>query len=145
MWIDRLTASNTTRALELAADFAEQRHRVLAENLANIDVPDFHSRRLDAQHFETALRAALDSAEKTGTRGLELRGNAQVSTTSGGRLETRAVEESASNALFHDGTNAQVEKLLTDVANNTLSYETAMSLLKGKYDLLLRAIRGRTA
>ena len=145
MWIDRLTASNTTRALELAADFAEQRHRVLAENLANIDVPDFHSQRLDPEQFETALREALNGAEKTGSRGLELRGNAQVSTTPSGRLETRPAEEPASNVLFHDGTNARVEKLLADVANNTLSYETAMSLLKGKYDLLLRAIRGRTA
>jgi len=54
------------------------------------------------------------------------------------------VEEPAPNALFHDGTNARVEKLLTDVADNALTYETTMSLLRGRFDLLSRAIRGKS-
>ena len=46
--------------------------------------------------------------------------------------------------LFHDGTNARLEKLLTDVAKNSLSYELSLNLLlRAGYQDLLRAIRGR--
>ncbi|MEW6251411.1 MAG: hypothetical protein AB1716_12245 [Planctomycetota bacterium] len=144
MWTQRLTDTPTIRALELAAQFAERRHHVLAENLANVDVPDFHQKRLEPAAFQQSLQAALDRARQSGQTRLDLRGQAQVATTPSGGLAVRAVEEPAPNALFHDGTNARVEQLLTDVADNSLSYELATGFLRGKYDVLLRVIRGKT-
>jgi len=143
MWIQRLTASRTTQAVELAAQFAEQRHHVLAENLANIDTPDYHTRQLDRRAFEKSLHKALQEGERTRTRLLELRGNAQFATGPDGRVRVRPATTPAPNALFHDGTNARLEQLLADVAANSLNYEVAMSLLRGRYQGLLRAIRGR--
>jgi flagellar basal-body rod protein FlgB len=143
MWIDRVTASPTTHATELAAQFAEQRQKVLAENLANLDTPNYHSQRLDPTTFQASLREALEEAQQTGTRRLILRDNAQFSTGPDGQIQARPVREPAPNVLFHDGTNARLEELLGDVAKNSLSYEVATSLLRGRYENLLRAIRGR--
>jgi flagellar basal-body rod protein FlgB len=143
MWTERLTSSRTLHALELAAQFAEQRHRVLAENLANIDTPNYQAQRLDPAAFQTSLRGALDAARRLRSNRLELRGNAQFATDLPGHVTVRPVREPAENALFHDGTNAQVERLLTDVAQNSLSYELATNLLRGRFETLLRAIRGR--
>ncbi len=143
MWIDRLTASRTTSALELAAQFADHRQRVLAENLANIDTPDYATRRLDAQPFQTSLRDALDQSRQAGDARLKLRGNAQFSTGLDGRATARPSLTPAQNILFHDGTNARLEQLLSDVAQNSLSYEMATSLLRSRLDGLMRAIRGR--
>ena len=69
-WTTRcgLTASpprRTTHALELAAQFAEQRQKVLAENLANIDTPNYHTQRLDPAAFQTSLRKAWQRARQT--------------------------------------------------------------------------------
>ena len=143
MWIDRLTASPTTHALQLSAQFAEQRQKVLAENLANIDTPDHPTRRLDATAFQAALHEALEGSDRPGAQRLELRGHAQVSTGPDGKLAVRPADEPASNVLFHDGTNARLERLLADVSENALSYEMTMNLLRGRYQGLLRAIRGR--
>lgn len=143
MWIDRLTTSRTISAIELAAQFAEQRQRVLAENLANIDTPDYHAQRLDPETFEVSLREALDRAEEKRTGRLELRDNAQFSTGANGALQVHPTCTPAANVLFHDGTNARLEQLLSDVAANSLSYELSTSLLKGKLDGLVSAIRGR--
>ncbi len=143
MWTERLTGSRTLHALELAAKFAEQRHRVLAENLANIDTPNYQAQRLDPAAFQASLRGALDAARRLRSNRLELRGNAQFATDPAGRVTVRPVREPAENVLFHDGTNAQVERLLTDVAQNSLSYELATNLLRGRHETLLRAIRGR--
>jgi flagellar basal-body rod protein FlgB len=143
MRIDSVTTSPVTDALELAARFAEQRQKLLAENLANIDTPDYHSQRLDPAAFQASLRKALEEAHGAGSQRLTLRDNAQFSTGPEGHIEVRPVREPAPNVLFHDGTNARLEALLGDVAQNSLSYEAAMTLLKSQYGLLLTAIRGR--
>lgn len=144
MWIDRLTYSRTTDAVALAAQFSEQRQRVLAENLANIDTPDHVSTHLDPRAFQKSLSAALDQSRQTpGARKLDLRGNAQFSTDASGRLAVRPEQTPAPNGLFHDGTNARLEQLLADVAENALSYELATNLLRGRFATLLQAIRGR--
>ena len=143
MWIDRVTASPIRQALELTAQFAEQRQKVLAENLANIDTPNYHSQRLDPAAFQASLRQALEQADCGGQRRLTLRDNAQFSTDPDGQIEVRPAREPAANALFHDGTNARLEELLGDVAKNSLAYEAATTLLKSQYGLLLMAIRGR--
>lgn len=143
MWIDRILESRAANAVELAARFAEQRHGVLAENVANIDTPDYQSRRLDAKAFQASLREAIDTAQKQRNNRLQLRGNRQVWTDASGALHVRPQTEPPQNVLFHDGTNARLEQLMTDAQQNALTYNLAVNLLKGRYTTLLNAIRGR--
>lgn len=151
MWIDRLTNSRTTHALELAAQFAEQRQSVLAENVANVDTPGYRTKRLDAAAFQASLREALQRGATAGSGSdaaggrLDLRESAQIACTPAGSLRTTPVEEPADNVLFQDGTNASLEQLVADTNANALQYEMAMNLLKGRLDGLLRAIRGRVS
>ncbi len=144
MWIKRLTSTSTTRAIELTAQFAEQRQKVLADNLANTGTPDYHSQRLDPLAFQKSLRAALDDARQTRADGLKLRGNAQFSTGKDGRVQVRPAREPAPNVLFHDGTNARLEQLLAEVTQNELTYDMATTLLRMRFQGLMKAIRGRT-
>ena len=144
MWIDRLTASPTMHALELSAQFAEQRQKVLAENLANIDTPNYQTQQLDPEAFQTSLRKALTRAQQDGASRLELRGDAQIATTADGQMAVQPSRSPADNVLFHDGTNVRLEKLLTQTSENSLSYELSLNLLRSKIQTLLRAIRGRT-
>ena len=143
MWIDRLLASRTTRTAQLAASFAEQRHRILAENVANIDTPDYHTKRLDAQAFQTSLSTALDRAERANDARLDLRGNDQFETTPDGRTAAQPAVEPAPNILFHDGTNARLEQLMANVGENSLYYELSMNILRQRYQTMLTAIKGR--
>ncbi len=143
MWIDRLLSSRPRHALELTARFAEARHQVLAENVANIDTPDYQTRRLDGREFQQTLRKAIDEARSANKSRLELRGSRQVSTDSAGRLVAQPQTEPAANVLFHDGTNARLEELMTQVSENALTYQFALARLKSSFDGLKTAIRGR--
>ena len=143
MWIERLTNSPVTHAIELTARFAEERHKVLAENVANIDTPDYHTKQLDPQRFQSSLAEALEQADAGGERRLDLRGDAQISTTPDGGLAVKPAVEPAPNVLFHDGRDAQLEKLLAAVQSNALDYSLATKLLGKRFDSLLTAIRGR--
>src|ERR1051326_4281604 len=114
----------TDRAVELAAQFAEQRQRVLAENIANLETPDYHAKRLDAEPFQQSLDEALKRANGASDgAALELRGNAQFSAGASGEVEVRPAEEPAENVLFHDGTNASLENLMSEAAKNSAAYE----------------------
>lgn len=145
MWIERLVSSRLTHAVELTARFAEQRHRVLAENIAAIDLPGHSTLRLDPSAFQDSLRRAFAESEQRGTRKLTLRGNAQVSTDAAGRLVTRPVAEPPANAAFHDGTNARIEELVTGVNENALLYSLATQVLGRRFNGIENAIKGRVS
>ena len=143
MWIDRLVGSDVTHGLQLTARYAEQRHQMLAENIANIDTPDYHNQRLDPDAFQSALREAFDVAHRSGSKRLNLRSNAQFSTDPAGGLHVSPATEPAPNILFHDGTNARLEAMMAGVQENTLTHRLALNLLRGRFDTLKQAIRGR--
>lgn len=145
MWMERLLNSPTTHALELTAQFAEQRHRVLVENIANIDTPGYRSRRLDPKHFAQVLRGALDQARSERRKTLELRGDAQFATRPDGRLVSHPVDEPPPNVLFHDGTNARLEQLMSDLGDNALLHSLSLRMLRSRFNGVLTAIRGRLA
>ena len=144
MWMDKLLSSKVTQGIAMAAQFAEQRHKLLAENVANIDTPDYHTGRLDQGAFESALRKAFDRADQTSSKALDLRGNKQVSTAADGSLVVQPSRDPAPNILFHDGSNAMMETLMSDVQSNALRYRFSTTMLRGRFDGLLNAIRGRT-
>ena len=149
MWIDRIATNPVTRGIELSARFIEHRHRILAENVANIETPGFAQLRLDPEAFQASLKEAMERAktlppERRNARDLlKLRGNAQFATNLHGEIEVQPEIEPAENILFHDGTNARLETLMSEVAENALSHQFIMNQLRGRYDGVLKAIRGR--
>lgn len=144
-WLDRVVASNTTRALVLTAHFTEARQRVLAENVANIDTPDYHTKRLDPEAFQKSLKQAFEEGKRDRHKEVHLRGNAQFSTDKSGNVRVEPAKEPAPNVLFHDGTNARIEGLMAAVAKNRVMHQLALNMLKGRYDGVMKAIRGRSS
>ena len=143
-WLDRVVASSTTRALVLTAHFTEARQQVLANNVANIDTPDYHTKRLDPESFQQSLKKAFEASKRDRHQEMHLQGNAQFSTDKTGKVRVTPEREPAPNILFHDGTNARIEGLMAAVAKNRVMHQMALNMLKGRYDGLLKAIRGRS-
>ena len=141
MWFDRLLSNPTTDALSYSVQFTEQRQRVLATNVANVDTPGFRAKSLSPRAFENALNEALQDAGSP-AEPLRLAGSGSVYTDSAGRLVAVPIEEPA-NALFHDGTNARLEDLMSDAAGNALQHEFSINILRNRFDSLETATRGR--
>ncbi|MBN2445917.1 MAG: hypothetical protein JXO22_04290 [Phycisphaerae bacterium] len=130
--------------MELTAAFTEERQRVLAENVANIDTPDYHVKRLDQAAFQQSLLDAIEQSREDRMQRVQLRGNAQFTTKPSGQVLARPDVSTAPNVLFHDGTNTQLESLMSDVNGNVMWHELALNLLKQRYGALLTAIRGKS-
>ncbi len=143
MFFENLINRGAMPALVSTAVFTEERHRVIAENVANIGVPDYKTRQLDVPGFQKALGRALDARGHDPRKPFVIRGSRQVRTNEQGELEVTPARHPVENILFHDGTNLSIERQMADLAENAMIQEMTNTLLRTKYDALTKAIRGR--
>ena len=139
----RLMNRTALPVLDTVLRFTEARHRVLTENIANADTPDYRTKQLDPKGFQRALRAAVDRRGADGSAPLRLEGTKQFRMDAAGRLAVSPTEEPVENVLFHDGTNQRIERQMAYLSENAMTHQVAAELLRGKYEALLTAIRGR--
>ena len=144
MFFGDLVQDGPIPALDRMLAFTEARHRVLTENIANIDTPVYVTKRLDPGPFQRSLRAALDERRESGSAGLRLEDTGQTRAGLEGRLEVTPAEEPPENVLFHDRTNQRIERQMSMLAENAVMHQTATEMLRLRYEGLLKAIRGRT-
>ncbi len=144
MFFRDVVQSGPIPALDRMLAFTEARHRVLTDNIANIDTPGYTTRRLDPALFQRSLRAALDERRESGSAGLHLEDTGQSRDGPEGRLEVTPAEEPPENVLFHDRTNARIERQMSMLAENAIMHQTATEMLRMRFEGLLKAIRGRT-
>ncbi|MFO0974420.1 MAG: flagellar basal body rod protein FlgB [Phycisphaerae bacterium] len=143
MFVDELTQRGPMPLLERTLSFLEQRQRVLAENIANVDTPGYRARQLDPKAFQAALRSAADERQRRGTPALHLAGTKQFHETPTGRLVVTPTLEPLDNLLFQDGTNARIEREMSRLAENGMTHRLVVELIRGQIGDLMKAISGR--
>ena len=143
MFIRDVVNDGVMPALEKMLAFTQARHRVLAENIANVDTPGYKTKHLDPKAFQHALREALDSRKKTGSSEFRISGTDQVKQDEFGRLNFTPSEKPAENILFHDQTNIRIEKQMAMLAENGMMHQAITELLNNRLKSLTKAIHGR--
>ena len=122
--IDGMFSDLVTRALAKSLDAAGLRHRVIADNLANVETPGFMRSEVG---FEDQLARALDSnGEESASAEIE-------------RLQPQIRADSSSPAR-PDGNNVSVDKEIAGMAKNTLQYEALVQLMNLRTSMLRTAI-----
>ena len=125
VFFESLINRGTLPALERMVAFTQARHEMLAENIANIDTPGYRTKQLDARAFQRTLKEALDRRDGDHKSPFEMRGTRQFRQGSGGSLKVTPTLEPPENVLFHDGTNARLERQMTDLAENAMMHQFA--------------------
>lgn len=142
--ISGITDGDAIPVLERMLQFSGHRQRLLADAVANLDTPGYRARDLDVDAFRAALdEAATDRRERHGGRGgdLDLASTRDVLVKKD-RLELRP-EEANANILFHDENDRDLDRTMQAVAENVLTFRTAATLIRDRFDLMLSAVRER--
>jgi len=142
MFFSDMVNSGTLPAMEKMLAYTQARHRMLTENVANADTPGYAAKQLDTKEFQHALRAAIDTGKKDGTSELQIKGTRQFRQDQQGHLMITPTTEPAENLLFHDHTNMRIEEQMAMLAENAMMHQTVTELLRGKFESMLKAIRG---
>lgn len=131
-------------ALERTVQFTEQRHRVLADNIANLSNPYYKGKDLDPASFQATLRNAVEDRRATETPSSGSLSPSNTDQVRFGRdgldVEPTEVNETV---MFHDQSNVDLERTMQRLAENTLSHNLSVELVRNQFQMMELAIRGR--
>ncbi len=141
--IDGLTNSEGIASLERLVQFAGQRHRLIVNNIANIDTPGYRATDVSVTDFQKQLGDAIDEQRQSGRPGgtLNLKDSRQVEFSR--HSLTLHPTPSGDNILFHDGNDRDLERTMQDLVENFLTFRLASELIRNRFDLLNTAISER--
>jgi len=129
--------------LERMAQFTQERHRALTHNIANLSTPYFKPVDLDTDSFQLALRDAVD--ERRGRIGqdgpLPLNDTRQL--TFGPDWMRSRPQRTNQGVLFHDENNRDLERIMQDLAENSIAHNMAIEMIRNQFAMLRTAIRER--
>ncbi len=127
----------TTDLLAKGLDVAQLRQETIANNIANEDTPGFKSSHVE---FEDYMKAALDDSafDTKVTRDKHIR------FSGGDPSEVQpAVVQDSSTTMRMDENNVDIDQQMTDLAKNTIWYNTLVTQMNGELERLRLAIDGR--
>jgi flagellar basal-body rod protein FlgB len=112
-------------------EWHQQRQRVLAENIANADTPNYRARDLAPPDFARQVRAAALALDRTSS--------AHITAASGGGPQFKT-DSSGRYAVRPRGNSVTHEDEMMKVASNQLDFEAAASLYTHSLALIKLAI-----
>jgi flagellar basal-body rod protein FlgB len=143
--ISKMFTNGSMQSVERLIQFTGARHKVLANNIANFETPFYRARDLDPGQFQAGLRDAIQDRRRSGASPID--GKLKMRDT----RQARFLDDSTnftpdfddSGIMFHDRTNADVERTMQHLAENTMAHNAGLQILKNEFDMLKMAIRGR--
>jgi flagellar basal-body rod protein FlgB len=131
MFIERLLNQGNTPLLERMLEFTAQRHRLLAENIVNVDTPEYRQKDLSIGAFREMLSERVEARRSASP------GEASFDDVSA------ELENPTRGILFHDGNNRSMEQLMSDQASNALMHNMVVELLRKQYSAMEMALKER--
>ena len=144
MIISDLSTAGALPALEKMFLFSGQRQRLIAQNISNIDTPNYQGVDADPMAFQKALGEAIDRRRESAGG---IKGNLDLSRASevkmvGDRMEL-VPTTSTSGVLFQDRNHRDLEQLMQDMVENATMFRVAGDLMRKNQSLIRGAIAQR--
>lgn len=134
-------AKGAAPVLERALSFCEQRHRVIAQNIANVETPGYQPSDLNEQEFQQALRAEIEARNSRAVRRFEsITGHHLHDSAAGLRVLPMGHR---AGILRHSENRVDMESEMTRLAENGLKFRVYSSLVKKHYTQLRDTISER--
>lgn len=127
-WLD----SKLFNQLESALDATSLRNKTLANNIANIDTPNF-------KRSDINFQAILAESMKKG-QGLALRGTSHKH-LAGNQFSGAPLVQDNSTSFRNDGNNVDIDLEMTRLAENTLQYNALARIYSSQLNLLKQVVR----
>ncbi|MFO0828884.1 MAG: hypothetical protein U0572_12150 [Phycisphaerales bacterium] len=148
---DRLTSGDAMPALERALQFASARHRLITNNVANLETPGYRPTDVSVEGFQSLLREAIDARQDALASGvgdgaglgggLAMRSSDEIAVTPDGmELEPAPLGE---GILYHDGNDRSVERILQSLTQNLIQFRFAATMIRRQFASIDAAIRER--
>jgi flagellar basal-body rod protein FlgB len=131
--------------LEKIISFTEARHQVIANNIANVDTPNYRRRDLPISEFQHALSKSIEHRRATNPRIFDFLETDNVAANELGGVTARVLTASPSplDILRHDNNNVSIDREMAELAKNTLLHNGMVQILSKEFQMLGNAISER--
>ncbi|MBW6391438.1 MAG: flagellar basal body rod protein FlgB [Halomonas sp.] len=134
--IDQLEAAFNYH--QQALGLRQQRHQILASNIANADTPNYKARDID---FASELKRAVEHGRSPG-------GGLSLARTSERHLEGQAMATPGRELLYRipdqpslDGNTVDMDRERTQFADNAVRYQAALTIMNRRIQGLKNAMQ----
>jgi flagellar basal-body rod protein FlgB len=128
--------SSTLDVLHKTLDLRQQRHTVLASNIANAETPGFVAKDV---RFEEALQAAATPPQPAPLRQTHPEHLPLIHPTSIGNVQGTLVA-TPSDDVGHDLNTVSIDREMAKLMTNTLHYNASAEILSRAFDQLKRTV-----
>ena len=138
--------STSIPLLEQVVRFSEERHKVLAGNVANIDTPGYQPRDLPVEKFQQALQDAIASRQPAQQQSAGLPPAAQAAKPVDQFFTPELFQShtaAAQNITFQDGNNRSVEWGMMELQKNSGMQRFAIEVITSQLNMLQSVISER--
>lgn len=124
-------------ALERSLNYRSMNQKLIVSNIANMDTPNFKA-------FKMMVDEKMQSASKDNSQLSMTRTQISHMDITGNATDLGNVERVESNplSLRGDGNTVELDTEMTNLAENTLMYNTATRIISNKFKLLRDVIKG---
>lgn len=122
---------NNINVLDKAADASWTRNQVIANNLANVDTPNY--KRKDVA-FQAYLQVEMEGADTTTLQ-------ERISDIDLDALNATSYTDMAELSYREDGNNVDVDTENVELASNQLMYEALMNSISNEFDMIKAAMQ----
>lgn len=146
--LSSLFGSSSIPLLEQVVNFTEERHGVLAGNIANLDTPGYHTRDLSPELFHEQLKQAVE-AQHAPARSYDGYGNydtypGSTNNQTDQKLDAfQHVKDSMKSILRHDNDDVSMEHQINEMMKNQSEHNLAINIMAAQFRLLRAAITER--
>lgn len=133
MFIERLFNESNAPLLEQMLRFTTARHQLIAENVVNINTPNYKQKDLSLDKFQQLLSDRVDQKRESAPGSVGFSDIGSV------------VQEPRSGLLFHDGNNRSMEQLMSDQAKNAMMHNLVIELLRHQFQTMEMALKERVS
>lgn len=125
--------SNTISTLESALNYSSQKQKVISENIANVDTPNYKAKNVSFKKTLSNVLGDSISTNRTDSRHFEFQENNKFSSF---------VIQKDNTSYNQNGNSVDVDKEMADLATNQIYYNALVERLSGKFNSLQNVIKG---
>lgn len=122
---------STMHQLEQSMNYAASKNRVIGNNIANVDTPNYKAK-------EVVFKNTLNDAMKE----LQLKQTKENHIGKDLRNEPFSVKTTRNTYYNHNGNNVDIDKEMAELGKNQIYYRALVDRVNGKFNTLNTVLRG---
>ena len=121
----------TINSLERALDFSAVKHKAIAQNIANVDTPNYKAKNVDFQQYLNEAKSMSISAYRTDKKHYDFSASAG-----------QKVFDYSNFRYNSNGNGVDMDKEQANLATNQIYYNALVDRMSGKLSSLQNVIKG---